>query len=246
MVSVTKMEKSTSRNLKKSDIDLYKCEHCGKNFKTENGLIKHLCKTKKRWLEKDELYFQKGFIIFQKFNEIVLRARKEKTRDEFISSSYYDGFINLSKFLLSSPVAFTEKYYLYLFKNNIKMNIWDQYETYRKFLLDFYKTDDPTKALERTLGFIGKWAENKEVPWTSFFKDVSPGLAIDWIKYGRISPWILYCNQGSFGISLFERISDEQLNMIAIIIDPVIWNRRLAVDEKKIMDFVEVLKEYGM
>ena len=233
----------SSKNLQSNE---YKCDHCSKTFKTESGWLKHSCKFKKRWNDRNEQFFIKGFEIFQKFYFFHTRSKKEKTRDDFIESKYYDYFIKLSLFLSNGLVCYTDKYYYYLFKNNIKMVLWAEYDTYQKFLLDIYKTEEPHIAIERTLGYIGKWSSDLDIPWVDFFREISPGMATDWIRYGKISPWILYCNKGDFGLPLIERITDEQLNIIAKIIDPVLWQRRLALGEKKILDYIEMLKDQGM
>lgn len=240
------MEKSISKNSKNLKSEEFKCSHCSKVFKTETGLIKHTCKLKKRWLEKDESYFIKAFAIFQKFYDMMFKSKKSKTRDDFIASKFYDYFIRLSKFISNGLVAFTEKYYVYLFKNNVNMNLWDNHTIYETFILKYNKMEEPSYAIERSLLNIEKWSENTQIPWTNFFREVSIGLAIDWIRFGKISPWLIWCNNADFSQPLLSRMSDEQLNMIGNIINPNLWQNKVLYDEHKIMDYNKMLIDQGM
>lgn len=240
------MEKSIRKNSKKLNENVFSCDHCGKEYKTENGLYKHTCKNKIRWNEKDDRDSKLAFKIFIEFNLYISRSKKEKTLDDFINSNYYDYFKKLSIFILNGYVILHEKYYNYLFKTNINMKSWNQYSIYQGFLLDLYKKEQPTHAIERTLNYIGKWSEDHNEPWVDFFNKVSPSLAIDWILYGKISPWVLYCNNGEFGMKIFSRITDEQLNIISPMIDPIVWSKRLPTGEIKIQDYVQMMKDQGM
>lgn len=241
----TKKVKSTKKNLKNLP-SKFLCEHCNKEYKTESGLYRHSCKKKTRWNEKDERHIKLAFKIFVDFNNYISRSKKEKSFVDFIDSQFYDYFKNLSIFILNGYVILYEKYYNYLFKNNINMKTWDRYSTYQVFLLELYKIEQPSHAVERTLNYIGKWAEERNECWVDFFNNISPSLAIDWILYGKISPWVLYCNNGYFGMKIFSRISDEQLNIISRIIDPIVWSKRLPTGEIKIQDYINMMKEQGM
>lgn len=239
------MESSIKKNLKNSPSN-YTCEHCGKEYKTETGFYKHSCKKKVRWAEREEKHIKLAFKIFVDFNNYLRKNKKDKTYDDFMDSQFYDYFKKLAIFISNGYVILYEKYYYYLFKNNINMKSWDQYIIYQTFLLDLYKIEEPYHAVERTLNYIGKWAEEREESWVDFFNNVSPSLAIDWILYGKITPWVLYCDNGYFGSKIFSRISDEQLNIISRMIDPLVWSKRIPNGEKKIMDYINMMKEQGM
>ena len=64
----------------------FQCKYCGSAFTREKTLAVHMCEKKRRHLQKDEKRVQLGLYAFQRFYEISMKGKKQKTYEEFCAS----------------------------------------------------------------------------------------------------------------------------------------------------------------
>lgn len=220
----------------------YHCEFCKKDFQRENSLIVHTCEQKRRWLWKDEKYSQMGFRAFQVFYETSMRSKKPKTFEDFMKSQYYTSFIKFGKYLTEinalEPMGFVD----FLIRTQVKLFKWEDPKIYEIWVRELGKKEDPDRALERNILLMEQWARENETEWTEFFRQVNPQVATNYIRKGRLSPWLLF----TVGEDLIDRLSDEQLGLVQDIIDPNFWATKFSKNEDAVKSIKHVLREAGV
>lgn len=224
-------------------VENHECEYCHKSFTNELILLNHSCEKKRRFLWKDEKYIRYGFYAYQKFYKISMNRKKEKTYEEFANSSYFTSFTKFGKYLLDINAVEPELFVEFIIKANIKLSDWVKPYVYELWIRELNKKESPERAVERNILLMEQWSKDYNEPWFDFFRKVNTNLATKWIKSGRISPWLLY---SGYGDSLFCRMSNEQLEMILDVIDPIFWNKKIALNKKEVETFKNILDEVNL
>lgn len=236
----TTRSKSTVKEVK---VETFTCEFCKKSFKTEKTLLNHMCEKKRRWLWRDERYIRFGFLAFQKFYELSIKSRKPKTYEDFMNSDYFIAFTKYGRYLehinAIEAMGFTE----YLIKKNVKLQNWTQESLYEDWTRELARKEPPLRAVERNILLMEQWGRETGENWVDFFRKVPTPKATEWIRKGRISPWLLFCGVGT---PLFDRLSDEQLNLIKEWINPLYWRNKMLEHKEEVDQIRAILEEAGV
>lgn len=205
-------------------MDTFICKYCRREFRKEKTLSVHLCEPKRRWEQKNERHVVLGMKAFLRFYEVAQGTAKLKTYKHFVESPYYNAFVKFGKYILDIRAVNPDKFIDYVIINNIKLDTWTHEAVYTIYLEDYINKEEPDIALERSVKTMVKWSEEKDEDIGQFFKSVTNIRLVNYIKNGRISPWILYnCKQGQEAL---EQMNDDQLGMLYNIIDPRLWHRK--------------------
>jgi len=203
----------------------YKCKFCGKGFMKESTLAAHLCESKRRHQQKDEVGVRLGFNAWIKFYELTQGSAKTKTYEDFSESPYYKAFVKFGRHLHGiraiNPAGYTE----WVIKNNKKLDHWTRDAFYDQYLLEYLRRENPQDALERAIVEMQAWADEHSSVVNHFFRYSSTNRMCAMIKNGRVSPWVIYCSDT--GIEALGKLNDEQIAMIYPWIDPEFWNKKL-------------------
>jgi len=222
----------------------YVCEYCGGSYVKESTLAVHLCEKKRRALQKDEKRVRHGFYAFQRFYKLSAGAKKEKTYEEFCKSPYYNAFVKFGSFISNVKPLYPEKYIDYVIKSGVKLDHWCRDELYEKYALELILKEDATTALERSIVTMVEWAKENDSVYNHYFNYVSHNRAVQHIRDGKISPWIvLNCASGK---AMLAQFNDEQLKLVYQVINPQHWAmrfKRLPLDVQLVKD---VAKEAGL
>ena len=131
-----------------------------------------------------------------------------------------------------------------MIKNNYKMPAWNKDSTYEYFVKMNMRQETIDEAIEKTIKFIDKWSYENHSQWNDFFDVISGQQVLDWLRGGRISPWVFFTSEKAQ--NLMGRMTDEQLILLDKYIDVKWWMqvmRRKAKDKQ----FVEqIVKEYEL
>lgn len=238
MIEYLNRKQNQSGSYKKMDIEKpYKCEYCGSSYTREKTLMTHVCEKKRRHLQKDEKRVRHGFYAFQRFYKLSAGTKRDKTYDEFCASPYYNAFVKFGSFISNVRPLYPEKYIDYVVTSGVKLDHWCRDELYEKYALELILKEDVTTALERSVKTMMDWGDEKEAPWNDYFRYVSLNRAVQDIKDGKVSPWlILNCSSGK---EMLSKFNDEQLGFVYAILDPQHW----AMKFKKSKQDIEIVKE---
>lgn len=221
----------------------FTCEFCKKSFSRESTIMSHMCESKRRWLAKDERYVKLGLHAFQKFYQLSMKAKKPKTYEDFIESPYFTSFVKFGRHLININAIEAEGYVEFLIKAGLKLENWTDEIWYESWVRELAKKESPDKAIERNILLMEQWARDNDENWVDFFRKVPTPLATRWIRTGRISPWLLYCGVGDV---LFDRLSDEQLEMVREWINPLYWQGKLRKHKTEVENIRIILEEAGV
>ncbi len=230
-------------NKAKPKIVEYVCEFCKKPFKQERTLVVHVCDKKRRWLHKDERYSRMGLHAYQKFYALSMRAKTPKSFEEFMHSKYYASFIKFGKHLLHINALQPEGFVEFLIKAEVKIDDWTADWAYETWVRELSKRESPNAAITRSIQLMEQWSRENDEPWQDFFRKVSPAQATRLIRTGRLSPWLLYAGVGDH---LFDRMSDEQLELVKEWINPMYWTMKIRDNKQEVDDIKAILKEAGV
>jgi len=222
----------------------YKCDYCGNSYTKESTLSVHMCEKKRRALQKDEKRVRFGFYAFQRFYKLSAGTKKEKTYEDFCASPYYNAFVKFGSFVNNVKPLYPEKYIDYVVTSGVKLDHWCRDELYEKYALDLILKEDATTALERSIKTMIDWAEEKDSVYNHYFNYVSHSRAVQHIRDGKISPWlVLNCASGK---SMLGGFNDEQLSLVYQVINPQHWALRFKRHPSDVQLIKDVAKEAGL
>jgi hypothetical protein len=219
----------------------YKCDFCGKLFAKEKTLFVHICEQKRRHLSKNEKHVQAGLLTYQKFYEITQKAAKTKTFDDFATSPYYTAFVKFGSFLINTAPIYPERFIEYVIRSGVKLDHWCRDALYDQYIFELIKIEPADGAIQRTIKTMMDWADANKSQWEHYFLYVNLNRATYDIKEGLISPWILLNCRG--GKDMLNRMNDEQLTIVGVIIDPQYWKKRFQTYPADMELVKDIIKE---
>jgi hypothetical protein len=219
----------------------FKCEYCGKAFAKEKTLVVHVCEQKRRHLSKNERHVQAGLLTFQKFYSLAQKSQTTKTFDEFAGSSYYNAMVKFGSFIINTSPVYPERFIDYVIKSGVKLDHWCRDELYTAYIIELIKTEPADGAIQRTIKTMMEWGDTNNAPWEHYFQYVNLNRATHNIKEGLVSPWLVLNTKA--GKEMLNRMNDEQLDIIALVIDPQFWIKRFKALPADVELVKDVIKE---
>lgn len=195
-------------------------------------------------MDRDTKHVKLGFIVFQRFHEANYIGRKAKTFEEFMRSPLYIGFTKFGKYVLTidaiNPKAFIE----FIVKGNIQLKDWESPIIYETYVRELNKKETPGAAVERHFMLMQQWSMDTGEPMHDFFRKVAPNRAVQWIRSGRISPWVLFnCDSAQ---EMIDRFTEEQFKLVFSYLDPTFWDIKFKRAQHDADVVREELKAFGM
>lgn len=222
----------------------FRCGFCGRSFRSEGTLAAHMCEPKRRRKEQNSVSSRLGLALYQRFFELNSPGSRTKTFEDFADSKYYKGFIRLSRHLQDLRPIEQDRFVDWLFQNGIKEREWCKDRTYERYITDLLVKENTTRALERSIKTMERWAEENDSHFSRFFAEVSTNEATLLLRYGRISPWALY--MASTADALWERLNEEQADIVGSVIDPKVWLKRFEKNREDCEFVQEILNDAGL
>ena len=207
----------------------------------ESTLMVHVCEQKRRHLARNEKHVRMGLLTFQKFWEIAQNVKKQKTFEEFAKSQYYTAFVKFGSFLVNAKPIYPERFIEYVIRSGIKIDKWCQDKVYDTYVTELLKIEPADGAIQRAITTMMNWADDNNAEWIHYFKYATANRITHDIKEGLISPWlILNCKSGKAALTT---LTDEQLEIVAPIINPQFWLNRFSQVPADTELIKEVIKE---
>jgi hypothetical protein len=224
----------------------FKCGYCKKSFKREKSLLSHMCTKKQRMNDADTSQSRIGFVCYERFMRSCSAANRNKqyTFEEFINSNLYMEFIKFSRFTIERDVISPIDYLDFLIKKGTASKYWKSERSYQAYLKLYLGKEPIQKALERTFITMQEWADANGQEWDQFFELVNPIELTHIIRSGNLSPWVLYLSEAA-GRAM-DKLSSEQGEMIADVIDPQLWHKRFTAKADDLGFAQEVIGAAGL
>lgn len=210
-----------SKATKETEETNFSCEFCNRKFLREKTLVTHICEYKHRWVERDKRGNQIGFQSFVQFFQKHTAAKKVKTYEEFIKSTYYIAFIKFGNYCLETNVLNVSRYVEWLLRDNIKIDNWGTDTNYTKFLIEYLRTEDPFDAIARSVTTCNEIAEKEKIQVNDVLRYGNPNLICHAITMGKISPWLLY--RSDSGTQFLDKLNQDHVRIVIDYINPEQW-----------------------
>ena len=200
-----------------------------------------MCEKKRRWTIKDEKYVKLGYMAFERFRE--LNHMKKPDYQEFVDSRFFVAFCKFGRYIINMNAIEPREFIEFVLKTGVPLDSWCSGAVYEQFVRRQTSKEPAGTALERNIHLMVQWGIEHNEEWFNFFRKVSPNLATQLIKNGRLSPWVLYnCESAEV---LFDKFSEEQINIISSYITPGVWKRKF-IHNKDDVEFIhKISKEAG-
>lgn len=205
---------------------LFRCQHCGRDFRRESTLFAHVCEQKRRFRDRGDRAVIMGMQAYLRFYEITQGSARLKTWPDFETSSYYRAFVKFGRYCQTTRcinvLAFTD----WLIKTNAKLDHWCRDSIYEQYLLQYLRREPVADALTRSIETAVAWQERTGNASTDYLRFGNDNLICNDIVRGRAAPWAVYnCDSG---LEFLDRITTEQVTLIWPWIDADVWQRVFA------------------
>jgi hypothetical protein len=229
-------------NFKLDDKKPFVCQYCKQGYSKESTLITHVCEQKRRHLQKDDKAVRIGYDAFNRFFKLSQNSKGDKSYEEFAKSPYYTAFVKFGSYVSNVNPLYPDHYIDWVIRSGVKLDHWCRDALYEKYVLELIHTESADVAVERSIKYMQKWAEEQGSLWNHYFKYATTNRAMFDIKDGKISPWLLL-NSPS-GKEMLNTFDDFQLNAIAAVIDPQVWVKRFKSDRDG-LDLIKTVVKQG-
>lgn len=220
----------------------YSCAYCKRVFIRESTINSHLCEQKRRWLDKDRpgnrIAFQ-SYVRFYRFNT----SSKNKTQDDFITSTYYLAFVKFGNYCASVGVINVDRYVDWLLHNKIRIDDWDSDDAYKRFLLEYLRAENPLDAVARSIETLVELSSGGSGSAGDYLRWGNRNRVCHHITTGRISPWLLY--QCSTGREFLDALNGDEMGIVFEYINPQQWAVLFHRETASVAEIKELLQRGG-
>ena len=226
--------------------DKFECEFCEKGFVRERTLINHLCPKKRRWFNRDQKHVRLAFNSWLRWYEVTRTTPNKKNRSyrDFMDSKEYISFVKFGRHVENTKLVNPEQFIDFVIKNGYKLKDWTRDSVFEMYSKQICRNEDVQTALNRFVHLIDQWASENQEEWIDYFKKIQPGTALHCIRTGRISPWVLL--NATTADKLFERMSDEQRDIVDDFIDIRLWKIKFRKNPNDVDFARDTLGKYGI
>jgi hypothetical protein len=152
--------------------------------------------------------------------------------------------VKFGSFINNVSPLYPDKFIDYVIKSGVKLDHWCRDELYEKYLYDMIKVEPVESAVQRSLQTMMEWGDEHNANYAHYFTYVSLNRAVQDIRNGKISPWIILNSKD--GKTMLNNMSDEQLDMIGPALDVPYWVKRFKELPADVMLVKEIRDEVGI
>ena len=200
----------------------YQCQFCDKVYQKEQAYLNHRCKQMIRNEEIKTPLGQAAWSFYQKW----LRAQRKMAPgiDAFLSSRYYQTFMNFAKFVKRVHVPDPDVYIKLMVQMDMTPMLWCHDQTYTHYIEYLDRFADPMDRAKTTIDTLFRIAEAAEIDVSEVFDVIQPNELCQLLHQRRLSPWLLI--KCSKFWALIQRCSASEAQQIEVIIRPGFWRKK--------------------
>lgn len=203
----------------------FRCQYCQREFLREGSLAVHVCETKRRYQERDDMAVQLGLQAYLRFYEITQGQGRSRTWDDFVRSPYYRAFVRFGQHCREIRAVNVRAFTDWVIKQNKKIDHWCHDSIYTEYLLRHVQTEAAGDAIARALETALQWEHDTQYPCHNYLRHAGTNRVCHAVTSGRVTGWTLYnCRSGQ---EFLTSLNSEQIAMIWSWIDSDFWHQRL-------------------
>jgi len=215
------------------------CDFCKREFLRETTIAKHICESKRRWLDKDLQGNRIGFQSWLQFYKKNTATKKAKTYEDFIKSAYYIAFVKFGNYCVSVNVINVSRYVDWLLKNQIKIDNWYSDTSYTKYLIEYLRHEDAYDAIHRSVETCMNLAKDDNILPHDILRYGNVNRICYAITTGKISPWMLF--QSDSGVKFLDNLNPDHVKLIIDYINPEQWALKFKREKELTAQIKDVL-----
>ena len=222
----------------------FTCDFCKREFLRETTIAKHVCESKRRWMDKDKQGNRIGFQSWLQFYaKNTTSSKKNKTFEEFVKSAYYIAFIKFGNYCAEVNAINVSRYVDWLLKNQIKIDNWNSDTTYTKYLIEYLRHENHADAIHRSMQTCEALAEEAGIQPHDILRYGNVNRICYAITLGKISPWMLF--QSDSGVTFLDNLGPDHVKLIIDYINPEQWALKFKREPENASDIKDLLKSSG-
>ena len=221
----------------------FTCGYCEKTFARESSIEVHMCEPKRRRLQRGDRGVQLALQAYVRFYETMQGSAKNKTFDDFETSSYYRAFVKFGHYCVNTRVINPERFMAWLLKQQKKIDRWCSDQVYTEYLVNYLTLEAVDDALARAMEYGLDWADKTGNPAHDCLRYGNANAICHAITAGRISPWVIYNSES--GQKFLSDLSSDQVSIIWIYIDSDVWHKKFQTYPADQEYSKEMLKQAG-
>jgi hypothetical protein len=222
---------------KKATKGEFECRYCNKAFVRETTLAVHMCTVKHRDLNKDAASLL-AYRVYERFQRRHVGNKKLEWPD-FIRNRHFNDFYRVGKYIRDINPPLKDDFINYLVNSSLPIQKWNHPTIYETYIREMTKKEDPRSAVDRSIRLMQQWSGSTGEHWTDFFRAIAPSQAAQWIRSGRLSPWIIYICPGSS--EMVARFTEEHWKIIGNALDAGFWKLKMARHAEDVRELQDAL-----
>lgn len=252
----------------------YECEKCAKSYKSERGILAHVCK--ENAIKVGSTHFECSHCHLHYATERGLeghqcrvKARLEEIQSPlgqaaflmyakwmratgrtippiltFTASRYYESFIRFAKFNKAVKLPSLDLYIQVMKSKDIGPELWTKDQAYGIYLEHMEHHIDPNISVKITSETLEKLSNEYNCEISDVFAKSDKNEIIQLIRERRLSPWILL-RSVKFKAFL-SSCSESQLDIVQNLIDGRHWTKKFQDNPKVTKLMTMCAKELGV
>lgn len=210
---------------------LFLCTFCNTKFVYETNFIKHRCTAMVRAEQFKTPLGQAAWQYYQEWFRVYHRAIL--SHDAFLSSRYYNSFINFAKHVILLKIPDVKLYIKLMKEKDFSPFIWTNDQVYGLYLQYLDTKVSPAKQASITIKTLFEYADKFNCDISEVFKHLTPSELIQLFRERRISPWLMVFSHSFINV-LKNKATEEQRKILESIIRLPYLEKKLSENPKNV------------
>lgn len=176
---------------------VWRCDHCSRNFQTENGFMKHHCKEREKL---DQLRSPLGQAAYSHYcTWMKFKKRTAPPIETFMTSRQYNYFIKFTEWSNRTAIPNTARFIELMVETDTPPSLWCRNTTYALYLQWYDSAYPPESQFIETLDLLKHLAREHDCKLKDIFATLGATELAKLIRRRKLSPWLLITSGAFLG-----------------------------------------------
>lgn len=168
---------------------VWHCDHCSRDFQTENGFMNHFCREREKL---DLLRSPLGQTAYSYYSTwLKLKKRSVPPAETFMSSRQFNYFVNFAEWSNKTAVPNVTRFIELMVETDTPPMLWCRSTTYALYLQWYDGAYPPELQFIETLDLLKGYALDLNCQLKDVFKEIGSVDLARLVRRRKISPWLL-------------------------------------------------------
>ena len=181
------------RDARSTDKVVWSCQHCMRDFQTENGFMNHRCAEREKL---DVLQSPRGMAAYSYYGEWMrVQKRSVPAADRFMNSRQFNYFLNFVDWSNKTAVPNTDQFIKLMVETATPPLLWCRDATFSMYLQWYDNAFPPSEQFIQTFDLLQSKARDLEVPVSEVYEALGARELAKMVRRRKLSPWLLVLSQ---------------------------------------------------